>query len=152
LIKRTKFRMSRPVVAIGFILLIPSALGVLFGVLMLGVTGVASLQPTQAEREIHARLVAQQIPDAIITEVGSGKPVSDDQLVPLTYQQRTAVHDAQESVSAHKFDAGLTTLVAGGLSLFIIVASFVGSLLGWLLIKRKRLLECARCGAIVAAS
>jgi transcription elongation factor Elf1 len=42
LIKRTKFRMSGPVVAIGFILLIPSVLGMLFGVFMLFVTGAAN--------------------------------------------------------------------------------------------------------------
>jgi hypothetical protein len=42
LIKRKKFRMSGPVVAVGFILLVPSVLGVLFGVLMLFVTGATS--------------------------------------------------------------------------------------------------------------
>lgn len=153
LIKRTKFHMSGPVVAIGFILLIPSALGILFGILMLFLTGAASSQTSaSSEREIRARLVAQEIPDPIIAEVVSGKSVSDDQLVPLTYQQRAAVHDAQLSVSAQKVGAGAATVVAGGFSLLIIVASFVGSLLGWLLIMRKRVLECAQCGAIVPAS
>ena len=145
--------MSGPVVAIGFVLLIPSALSMLFGVLMLVITGAASTQTSASvEREIRTRLVAQQIPDPIISEVVSGKAVSDDELVPLTYQQRAAVHDARLSVSAQKVGAGAATVVAGSFSIFVIVASFVGGLLGWLLIMRKRVLECARCGAIVPAS
>jgi hypothetical protein len=60
--------MSGPVVAIGFILLIPSILGILFGILMLFATGAASSQTsTSGEREIRARLVAQQIPEPIIS-------------------------------------------------------------------------------------
>ncbi len=71
--------MNGPVVAIGFILLIPSILGMLFGVLMLFATGVASSQ---------------------------------------TFT-------------------------------FVIIMSFVGCLLGWLLIMRKRVLQCALCDAVV---
>ena len=153
LIKRTKFRMSGPVVVIGFILLNPSALGMLFGVLMLVLTGAASAQTSASgEREIRAQLVAREIPDPIISEVVSSKAVSDDELVLLTYQQRAAVHDAQLSVSAQKVGGGAATVVAGGFSIFVIVASFIGGLLGWLLIMRKRVLECTRCGAIVPAS
>jgi len=145
--------MSGPVVVIGFILLIPSILGILFGVLMLVATGAASSQTSSSgEREIRARLVSLRVPDPIITEVVTGKSVSDAELVPLTYQQRAAVHDAQLSVSAQKLGAGAATVIAGGFSVFVIVASFVGGLLGWLLIMRKRVLQCARCGAVVPAS
>ncbi|TMP93798.1 MAG: hypothetical protein E6L07_09965 [Verrucomicrobia bacterium] len=71
---------------------------------------------------------------------------------PLTYQQRAAVRDAQLTASAHKVGTGAGTVIVGGFSIFVIVASFVGGLLGWLLIMRKRVLECTRCGAIVPAS
>jgi len=153
LTKRTKFRMSGPVVVIGFVLLIPSVLGMLFGVLMLIITGAASTQTSTAtERDIRARLVAHDVPEPIIGELVSGKAISDDELVPLTYQQRAAVHDAQLSASAQKVGAGAATVIAGGFSIFVIIASFVGGLLGWLLIMRKRVLECSRCGAIVPAS
>ncbi|SRR6266496_4726219 len=149
LIKRTKFRMSGPVVAIGFILLVPSALGMLFGALMLILTGTYSSHiSASGEREIRVRLAQQEIPEPIIAEVASGKPVPGEQLTPLTYPQRAAVHDAQSSLSAQNVGAGM----AVGFSLFVIIASFVGGLLGWLLIMRKRVLECARCGAIVPAS
>jgi hypothetical protein len=150
---RTKFRMSGPVVAIGFILLIPSILGMLFGLLMLVITSGSAKQVSQSgELEIRTKLVAQQIPDAIITEVLAGNSVAENQLVPLSYQQRTAVHDAELSVSAQKVGSGMAVVALGGFSIIVIVASFVGGLLGWLLIMRKRMLECERCGAVVPAS
>ena len=140
-------------VGIGFILLIPSMFGMLFGVLMLVITsGTTKQVSASGEREIRRQLVAQQIPDPIITQVVAGKPVSDDDLVPLTYQQRAAVHDAQLSVSAQRVGTGIASFALGGFSIFVIVVSFVGGLLGWLLIMRKRVLECARCGAIIPAS
>src|SRR5437762_325492 len=85
LVKRKIFRMSGPVVVIGFILLIPSVLGMLFGILMLFATGAAGTQTSAStEREIRTRLAAQDIPEPVIAEVAAGKPVPDAQLVLLT--------------------------------------------------------------------
>jgi hypothetical protein len=145
--------MSGPVVFIGFLLLIPSILGMLFGLLMLFTTGTARSQTSSsAEQDIRARLIARQVPEPVLSEVASGKTVSDAELVSLTYEQRKAVHDAQLSASAQKVGAGAATVTAGGFSIFVIIASFVGGLLGWLLIMRKRLLQCTLFGAVVPAS
>jgi len=153
LVKRTNFRMSTPVVVIGFLLLIPSVLGMLFGVFMLFVTGVASKQTSASgESKIRAQLVAQNIPDPIINEVVSGRPVSPNELESLTSQQQSAVHEAESSRLGQTVGGGAATVIAGGFSIFVIIASFVGGLLGWLLIMRKRVLQCARCGAVVPAS
>ncbi len=153
LITRKTFRMSGPVVVIGFILLIPSVLGMLIGILMLFLTGAASTQTSMSsERDIRARLVAQDIPESIIGEVFASKPVGNAELMSLNSQQQSAIHDAQLSVSAQKVGGGVATFIAGGFCMFIIVASFVAGLLGWLLIMRKRILQCARCGAVVPAS
>jgi len=84
--------MSGPVVAIGFILLIPPVLGMIFcGLMFLGVTAT-SKTPDNA------------------------------------------------------------TILAGGLSLGFGIACFVSGLLGWLLIMKKRVLQCAVCGAVIGAS
>jgi DNA-directed RNA polymerase subunit RPC12/RpoP len=153
LVRLTKFRMSTPVVVIGFVLLIPSVLGMLFGVLMLFVTGVASKQTSaSSESKIRAQLVAQNVPDAIVNEVVSGRPVSPNELASLRSQQQSAVHEAESSRLGQTIGGGAATVVAGGFSIFVIIASFVGGLLGWLLIMRKRVLQCARCGAVVPAS
>jgi DNA-directed RNA polymerase subunit RPC12/RpoP len=153
LIKRKKFRMSGPVVAIGFILLIPSFLGMLCGVIMLVITGVSVHAVSSAsDYEIRTNLVALQIPDSIVTNVVAGRTVSEDQLALLTAEQRTKVQDAQSSIAALKVGAGVGGFALGGFSVFIIIVSFVGGLLGWLLVMRKKVLQCARCGAIVPAS
>jgi hypothetical protein len=145
--------MSAPVVVIGFVLLIPSVLGMLFGVFMLFVTGVASNQTsTSGESKIRAQLGAQSIPAPIINEVVSGRHVSPQEVASLTYQQQSAVHEAESSRLGQTIGGGAATVIAGGFSIFVMVASFVGGLLGWLLIMRKRVLQCARCGAVVPAS
>jgi hypothetical protein len=145
--------MSTPVVAIGFILLIPSALGMLFAILMLFLTGAASKATSASnERQIRAELVAHGIPDSIINKIASDTPLSHDDVVSLTYQQQTAVREAESSRLGQKVGDGVATVVAGGFSTFVFVAAFIGGLLGWLLVMRKRVLQCARCGAVVPAS
>lgn len=43
-------------------------------------------------------------------------------------------------------------LIAGVSAIAMLVISFVGGLLGWLLVMRKRVLQCEVCGAVVNAS
>jgi hypothetical protein len=43
-------------------------------------------------------------------------------------------------------------VIAGGFSLFIIITSFIGGRLGWLLVMKKTVLRCPHCQAVVAAS
>ena len=150
--RRKTFRMSGPVVVIGFILLIPSVLGMLFGILTLVGIGMAQSETPSMDPQTRTLLEAQQVPEPVITQVAASKPIDEAQLTALTPQQRTAVRDAQSSVSAGKVRWGAAGVVAGGFFIFIIVMSFVGGLLGWLLIMRKRVLKCTRCGAVVPAS
>lgn len=45
-----------------------------------------------------------------------------------------------------------TAIVTGGFAVIIGISSFVGGLLGWLLVMKKRVLQCSVCGAVVNAS
>lgn len=104
LVKLNQYRMSLPVVVIGYFLLVPSALGMLLNILGL-----------------------------IFYLIGAGSRVS-------------------ESATP---DKGLTVLAAtlgSGFFLFFLVLSFVGGVFGWLLIMKKKILQCTHCGAVVAAS
>ncbi|MDB6110390.1 MAG: hypothetical protein JWR69_2140 [Pedosphaera sp.] len=153
LVRRKTFRMSGPVVAIGFILLVPSMLGMLLGIVILVGTAATTSQISPVlEKEVRSQLVPQHIPEPIIVKVVTSKPVDDSELQTLTPQQVSAVHQAEISSTGGKLGAGAGVALAGGFSIFVIVASFVGGLLGWLLIMRKRVLQCARCGAVVPAS
>jgi zinc ribbon protein len=85
-----RYRMSTPVVAIGYILLVPSVLGVI--VYVLSIVRIAGLSNSDA------------------------------------------------------------SAMASGILVFFALAAFVGGLLGWLLIMKKKVLCCTHCSAIVPAS
>jgi hypothetical protein len=94
LVRRKKFRMSGPVVAIGYIFLIPSILGIMCSLFMF--FRAASLS--------------------------------------------TATSD------------NMATGIVGSFAIFFGIASFVGGLIGWLLVMKKQVLECNTCQAVVNAS
>lgn len=90
LILKRKFRMSTPVVVIGFLLLVPSVSLILF---LAAVFVVAAI--TQAPR---------------------------------------------------------ATALVGAFELLLGIGAFISGLLGWLLVMKKRVLQCSTCGAVVNAS
>ena len=153
LVKRKKYRMSVPVVLIGYILLVPCVIGMLIGVLLLSDSGSDSAAASAAaEREARTRLEAQRIPERIIKKVVALDSITSDDRSTLTREQKSVVDEAELSISAGKFGARSEAVIGGGLSIFLIIACFVGGLLGWLLIMRKRVLQCNKCSAVVAAS
>lgn len=94
------YRMSSPVVVIGWILLVPSFLGMLYGLYL--AVGVPLLAPS------------------------------------LTGGDKEA--------------AAVTASLGIGLGLSILIGSFVGGLLGWLLVMKKSVLQCPSCQTTIAAS
>jgi hypothetical protein len=97
--RRKKFRMSGPVVAIGYIFLVPSILGVMISAFMF--ISTAALHPSN---------------------------------------------------SADPGTSAAVTGIAGGIAIAFGIASFVGGLIGWLLVMKKQVLECNVCKATVNAS
>jgi hypothetical protein len=153
LVRRKTFRMSTPVVVIGFLLLIPSILGILFGGVMVVITVIAGgTTANSSDKEIRDKLVAQAVPESIIRQVLSGKTISVGEKSSLTAQQKSAVNDAAISESAGTIGTGMGVLVGGAFSFGILIFSFISGLLGWLLIMRKKVLQCTHCQAVIAAS
>ena len=153
LIKRKTYRMSVPVVVIGYILLIPCVLGMLLGgMLLLGSGSAGTAASAAADKEARTRLEAQAIPEPIIQKVTAFKPITADDRSTLTQEQKSAVDEAKLSLSARKVGAGAGVVISGSLSIFLIIACFVGGLLGWLLVMKKKVLQCNQCSATVAAS
>ncbi len=194
---KTVFRMSGPVVAIGFILLVPSILGVAFSALtLLGfnavLTGVESGtnasesigRPVQSDDDASYRnscvaslrqktqeagyYISQQVTEQYcectlskFKETGSMTIASNtcaDQLTEGTLEPLSPNVDAFYSNDTPRRasvapTANLGVRVFGsGFIIAIGIASFVGGLLGWLLVMRKRVLQCDVCGAVVNAS
>jgi hypothetical protein len=116
------FRMSWPVAGIGFLFLIPAALGVIISALMLfGVLSSAAPDITRVMDEAVSRMRAVYVPQSVIAV-----------LVKVT--------------------SGALVLFGGGFPIALGVASFIAGLLGWLFVKKKRVRQCPICRATVEAS
>jgi hypothetical protein len=153
--RKRVYRMSGPAVVIGFILLIPSILGICFGGLTMLFTIIGSSTAPTADsqlQQVKTQLVSLSIPRDIVEDVAAGKTIDEVRLANLTPDQRMQVRTAALKVSTAKAVPGLAACCGGGFSVMIMIGSFVGGLLGWLLVMRKTVLQCFRCGAVVAAS
>lgn len=145
--------MSGIVVLIGFILLVPSVLGVLAGGAMLFATGSSAGSAMETIRtEAQQRLRAASVPEDIVTKVIGSRPLTRKDSATLTPAHFRAIESATLSMAAGTVGAGIGTSLVGGASIFVMVVSLVGGLLGWLLVMRKTVLQCNNCGAVTAAS
>lgn len=74
---------------------------------------------------------------------------------PTTPPNGTVASDSRTSTASPDqpgpLDSALPFL-GGGFAIFCAIASFVGGLLGWLLVMKKRVLQCSVCRATVSAS
>lgn len=182
------FRLSGPAVAIGYILLIPSVLGMISCAIMLITINVVvvprdSSRPHQSAfdanfRQSCAQSARQRIQEqgyyasqqlieqycecslTQFKETGSATLAGEacnERLADGTLGEPVQGLDALYSGNTAQDDretAGLY-LLRGISSSFVIawgVAFFVSGLLGWLLVMKKRVLQCNLCGAVVNAS
>lgn len=189
------FRMSGPAIVIGFILLIPSILGMIISALMFvgiiayngGESGIVASQPRQSfQNSFDAgfrRSCARSFGQSYRMAAGAPAPLAMIEqycecalsVFKETGSQTTAAQtcvqrvkdgsleapdqDVREFYSGdirHEKRAGaainLFRVIGSGFAVALGIASFVGGLLGWLLVMRKRVLKCDLCGAVVNAS
>lgn len=156
LVKIKKYRLSGPAVVIGYIILIPSICGMLLGLFILlgaGLLGgaAATTTPDTVRPTITAELQKVNVPDDIIEKVINNQNIDEDRKK-LTPKQLMAIDTMKISLTATKVGAGAGAVVAGGFAIFFIVASFVSGLVGWLLVMKKKVLQCSACSAVVNAS
>ncbi len=153
LFRTKKFRMSGPVVVIGFLLLIPSILGILFSILMLFLgAGTSAAAIASAKREVEADLIAKGVPKGIVEKVIKLETIPDGDLAKLKDDRRNAVDSARRTLTAEIARSGIGGAAVVGTSVCVGISSFIGGLLGWLLVMRKKVLQCNFCGGVVAAS
>jgi len=197
------FRLSGPAVVIGFILLIPSILGIICSVLMFVGVNVAAVaykenesnnqasetnQPFQSTFDANFRRnCARSFKQSYIRATGALAPLplteqycecalstfketGSETVAAQTCTQRVKdgtldtlgqdvdalysgdiSHGRQASAAMNPFRAALSVF-GSGFAFALGITSFVGGLLGWLLVMRKRVLQCDLCGAVVNAS
>ena len=151
--KRRRYRMSGVVVAIGYIMLLPSLLGMTLATMGLVATGTATQEVAGSlQREIGNKLEAVGVDASIIDRVVEGGTVGSTEQAALSDSQRSAIREARLSLAAGNAGAGLGALVTGSAAVFVGVFSLVSGLLGWLLVMKKKVLQCNACGAVISAS
>jgi hypothetical protein len=151
MVRKKTHRMSGPAVIVGYVFIVPSVLGMLFGLLMLFASGNASASAAESARsEVATNLRNANVDEAVIERVLAGHEV-DSQALP-TYDQQFAVSSAQGQLAGAKIGGGAASVIGAGFSLFMIFSSFIGGLIGYLLTMKKQILQCSACEAVVQAS
>lgn len=151
--QKKKYRMSGFVAFIGYVLLIPSLLGLAFSGLLIVSTAIAGGETSAVLKETtRSTLEDAGVPEDIIVKVLDFDDLIDAERQSLTSQQRSTVTAVELGLAAGTVGAGAGIAVAGGVAVALGLASLVGGLLGWLLTMRKKVLQCDNCGAVVAAS
>ena len=153
MVRRKKYRMSAVVVFIGHLLLIPSVFGLVLALLGIWLGGVGAGEAMESvQQETRSKLNAAGVPARLVEQVVRHRRISDADLNRLSYSQQETVREVERESAASTLGAGGGLAFWGGLSCFFGAVSLVSGLLGWLLVMKKRVLECAYCGAVVAAS
>jgi len=158
LIARKKYRMSGPVVFIGFVILIPCILGVLFSAFLFFSSVLsAGSNGAQTRTEAETEMRDHEVPERTIQAVIQGRDSdveeqmrSEDPFIPEV--QKSWIRNAQRKIRENNTGTGLGVIFGGGFAVVTGIASMVGGLLGWLLVMKKRVLQCGTCGAVVNAS
>ena len=151
--KKKKYRMSVPVVLIGYVFLIPSIIGMLIGMIGIIVTGSATSETSKSiKQEVRRQLTEAKVPSSIVEKVINHETVTPMEKQNLSEKQRRALDSARLTYSAGTVGAGAGAAIAGGFSIVVLISSLVGGLLGWLLTMKKKVLPCTHYGAVVSAS
>ncbi len=151
--KKRAYRFSLPVVIIGYIFLVPCLLGVFSaGRTLFGSAAVTLDIPEQTKNRITAELRTVDLSDDIIAQIFDYHLIELSDLGQLNEKQQAAVNRAEAAVALILQGKMLaSTFSVAGIFFFMII-SFIGGIIGWLLVMKKKLLQCSICGACIERS
>ena len=128
------YRRSPPVVAIGYLVLIPSLLGVLF---CFGIV-VASLKKAGVPRELQKKLQ-------------EGHSISEKEIAGLNPDQKLEVLSANSAIIRSEAENGLFAMCGTSMALAAVIPFLLGGLIGWILVTKNPVLMCNCCRATISA-
>lgn len=148
-LRETKiYRMSGPVVFIGYLVLVLSVLCVAAGFQLLISTETRTARVSEIKAGIREQLAEAEVPEAIIEKVLRREIIPQDLQAALTQEQRAALDKAVVTYRARMFGAGAGALLTARFSILLIVFSLGAGVLGWLLTMKKKVLHCTNCSAV----
>ncbi|CAM2069635.1 hypothetical protein SCOR_29950 [Sulfidibacter corallicola] len=149
------FRLSGCLVSLGFLILVIS-LGCIGMVGFITLVGTGSSVAVSDEMEAEARastleeLEEIKAPQAVIHEFAETAAVSPETLAGLSSDTRRDVERAVSSYSASlagvAIGTGLFAFVGGTFAMVLFFASIPTLIVGFLLVLRKKIIQCADCG------
>ncbi len=134
---RTVHRLGRWPAVAGYVLLTPALLGLIVNLIILA---------TDAFGLAHAVSDVARIPVPTVEMVMRVEAISDDQLALMTAEQQQTVRAARVAA------AGATLGGMGsrnGTAGFALAGWLIVALSGWFLVRRKQILRCTTCEAVV---
>lgn len=153
LVKTTVRRMNGFVVVVGFILLVASVIGVLFGGLGAALSNYLAKESKRSPQEIESELRGLSVSEPLIQRILAGQQLTSAELSELNQQQQMVVAKETIVVMAKKAPSDVD-VGASGLVLFTSLAgvSVVVGIVGWLFIRKKWVFLCTKCPAVVPAT
>jgi hypothetical protein len=173
-------RMSGPAVLIGYILLIPSILGILGGASMAALSvagGAAVMDEEQVNLDLLRTQNEQTLSAMYLTDIGvdnklaaaivHSRQVTSEQEAQLDFMQsararevirwvRTPQNEALQHYEDMQALGNAGAALGSGMGVMfgggVAVVSLVSGLLGYLLVMKKKVLTCDTCSATIAAS
>lgn len=152
LTRKKVYRFSTPIVVIGWLFLIPSLLGVSCGACGLISTGSVTTEQVAQSADRYKGALRQidglsknQVERIYEMESPSEESLKAMGLNPAQAREASVAHT---SLVAGGAGTALGAGMMGGASVFVIVASFISGLLGYILILRKKVIACNRCNGI----
>jgi hypothetical protein len=146
-------KFSGPVVAIGYIFLIPSVIGMLIGLVALFGTCSAAGEGTDRAQKSYESAIesiagltasqASQLKGAV-----ARPDVAQLEREGFTEDVAERAKYAWDARTASQTGTGIGVGLVGGFSIFMIVGSFIGGLLGWLFTMRRKVLICGFCRGV----
>lgn len=146
---RKRYRMSTPVVVIGYIFLIPSILGMLIGAVTMFASGSVGEEMTRENETTYVRELEQA---GFTPEQITAARANTIEVDTLTDEQYQAYNDASLQLSGASLGTSAGTAIGGVMGLGMVIFFFCAGLIGYLLIMRKKVLQCTTCEATIAAS
>jgi len=145
-------RMSGPAVVIGYLLLVPSLLGILLCLGFIVASWVGAFASHGLPPYTLQGLKEAKVPAELQHKLREGDPVTETEMARLTSHQKREVELANRELEAPQLEYGFFAACGTGVALVGALLSFLGGLLGWLLVMKKRVLMCNFCRTTLDAS
>ncbi len=146
LVARKKHRLSLGFVITGYTLVALSALALLLaiGIMLFAWAITQAGLPAEAQAELDRTAV----PEHIQGKVARHESIPDSALNGLTPEQKKAVRDGQGRMHGQILAFGFLAVMFGISGAILGILSLCGLIVGALLVLRRRVFVCDRCGAV----